>query len=287
MTIYKSTIQLLRIPFSINLLPIFLFAVYSSLGNLHAFKTLGVFVLIHFVFYPASNAYNSYMDADTSSIAGIKEPPAPTKQLFYASLLLDFIGLSCSLLISIPFFIINVFLMLLSRAYSYRGIRLKRYGVWAFIMVALAQGGLSFFNMYLGIQGFESFPDLNGDMILRVFIASLFVGAIYPITQIYQHEEDEANGDKTISMVLGIKGTLVFSGFVFLVSNALLYLVLTLGEFLVFEACMLFPIAFFLRWCYIVWQDVGNANFQNTMIMALTASIAMIVGFGIILMGYF
>lgn len=283
MTIYKSTIQLLRIPFSINLLPIFLFAFYVSEGSVNLWKSLGVFVLIHFVFYPASNAYNSYMDRDTGSIAGIKAPPAPTRQLFYVSIFLDIAGLFASLFISIPFFLINFLLMLLSRAYSYRGIRIKKYAVGAFFMVALAQGGLSFYNMMIGIQGLQYFPEIDALVVKNCLIATLFVGAIYPLTQIYQHEDDRANGDSTISILLGIKGTFLFSGTLFLLSNCLLYFALTSIEFLIFEGFMLLPICFFLYWAAISWKNESNANFKNTMIMALGASIAMILGFSVIL----
>lgn len=174
--------------------------------------------------------------------------------------------------------------MLLSRAYSYRGIRLKQYAVSSFIMVALAQGGLSFYNMYIGIQGLDYFPKVTAELGLKILIASLFVGAIYPITQIYQHDDDRKNGDRTISLLLGIKGTLLFSGLLFLISNVLLFHVFTFKAFVFFEICMLAPIYYFFYWCKRVWLDEDNANFKNTMKMALSASIAMIVGFSIVLL---
>ena len=188
-----------------------------------------------------------------------------------------------SLFISLPFFLVNFFLVFLSRAYSYKGIRIKKYAVLAFLMVSMAQGGLSFYNMYIGIQGFTFFPQVHMELLKNCIIASLFVGAIYPLTQIYQHEEDERSGVKTISMLLGIKGTFVFSGALFLLSNILLYFTLNIKEFLFFEVCMIFPVGFFLYWAAISWNFESNANFRNTMIMALSASIAMIVGFCIIL----
>jgi 1,4-dihydroxy-2-naphthoate octaprenyltransferase len=33
----------------------------------------------------------------------------------------------------------------------------------------------------------------------------------YPMTQIYQHEEDARRGDKTFSLLLGIKETFIFT----------------------------------------------------------------------------
>ena len=90
-------------------------------------------------------------------------------------------------------------------------------------MVSLAQGGISFYNMFVGIQGLKYFPSIDTVLGLQILCASLFVAAIYPITQIYQHEEDRLNGDKTISMALGIRGSLVFSALLFLLSNVLLF----------------------------------------------------------------
>lgn len=284
MTIYKSTVQLLRIPFSINLLPIFLFAVYSAFDHLVIWKAVLIFFLIHFVFYPASNAYNSYMDKDTGAIAGIKTPPAPTRQLYNTSIVLDATGLLLSSIISIPFMLINLGLVLLSRAYSWRGIRLKKYAILGFLMVSLSQGGISYFNMYQGIQSSGNILVFADEIWTRMLIASLLVGAIYPLTQIYQHEEDSKDGVQTISMLLGVRATFIFSGLLFLTSMFLLYATLAYIEFIIFILFMLPPILYFIYWASRTWMDTSKANFQNTMKMALGASIAMILAFGIILL---
>ena len=284
MRIYKSTLQLLRIPFSINLLPIFLFAVYNSYDTINWVKAILIFFIIHFIFYPASNAYNSYMDKDTGSIAGIKNPPKTTKQLYYASILLDAIGVLLSLFISIPFTLVNILLMLLSRAYSYRGIRIKKYAIVGFLMVVISQGGISYLNMYAGIQdGFNFMNLFSLDYLLQALVTTLFVGAIYPITQIYQHKEDSENGVSTISLLLGLRGTFVFSGILFILSILLLSSILEINEFATFVICMLFPIAFFLNWLRKSWNDYENVNFKNTMIMVLSAAICMNLAFVILI----
>jgi 1,4-dihydroxy-2-naphthoate octaprenyltransferase len=41
----------------------------------------------------------------------------------------------------------------------------------------------------------------------------------YPLTQVYQHREDARRGDKTLSLVLGIKGTFTFASIVFLITG--------------------------------------------------------------------
>ncbi|WP_235298977.1 UbiA family prenyltransferase [Portibacter marinus] len=287
MTIYKSTLKLLRLPFSINLLPIFLFAVYSAIGGLIPWKTALVFFVIHFIFYPASNAYNSYMDRDSGSIAGLKTPPKPTRQLFQVSVFLDIAGILLSLLVGWQFTLINILLVALSRAYSWRKIRIKKYAVPGFLMVSLAQGGMSYYNMYMGIQGLNYFPAMEGDLAIGFIICSLFVGTIYPITQIYQHADDRSDGIRSMSMLLGIKGTFIFSGVLFIVANGLLYKILEFNEFLIFIGFMILPAVYFMYWMIISWQQPEYADFRRTMIMALGASIAMILGFAIILISLF
>lgn len=280
MPIKSGTLKLLRIPFSIILLPVFLFAVYIGLENLVTVNLLIVFVVVHFVFYPASNAYNSYMDNDSGSIGGLKNPPAPTKQLFYVSVLLDILGLGLSFLVSNLFFLINAFLVLLSRAYSWRKVRIKKYALWSFLTVSLSQGGISYLNMLGGITGITTFSELFSEIhLLEALVPSLFVGAIYPLTQIYQHQEDRENGDFTMSMWVGHKGTFILSGILFISSAILLQQILLNFEFILFISLMLIPIIFFIHWTFKSWKREKHINYRNTMIMAVLSSIAMNIAF--------
>ncbi len=51
-------------------------------------------------------------------------------------------------------------------------------------------------------------------------LSSLWLMAAYPMTQIYQHEEDARRGDLTLSRLLGIQGTFIFTATAFLLVNA-------------------------------------------------------------------
>jgi 1,4-dihydroxy-2-naphthoate octaprenyltransferase len=95
----RSTLQLLRFHFSFFLLPVFLFAI-SQLPAVNWRLTVLVFIILHFLVYPASNGYNSYMDKDQTPIGGLKNPLQPTVQLFRISLLMDTAALIISLFIS-------------------------------------------------------------------------------------------------------------------------------------------------------------------------------------------
>jgi 1,4-dihydroxy-2-naphthoate octaprenyltransferase len=98
----KSTIILLRVPFSFFLMPVFFLAL-SQVPEINYGKALLVFIILHLIMYPASNGYNSYMDQDEDSIGMIEKPPKATKELFYLTLILDGLAITLSLLVNLPF----------------------------------------------------------------------------------------------------------------------------------------------------------------------------------------
>ena len=123
-----STLQLLRFHFSFFLMPVFWFAL-SQLVYINGFHAIMVFAILHLLVYPASNGYNSYMDRDTESIGGVKKPLQPTRQLLYVTILLDGLAILLGIFISLYFAAGILAYILASKAYSYRGIRLKQYPV--------------------------------------------------------------------------------------------------------------------------------------------------------------
>ncbi|HVU54228.1 MAG TPA: hypothetical protein VHD83_04195, partial [Puia sp.] len=149
MGLQKSTSQLLRFHFSFFLMPVYWFAL-SQTGDQDWPRAILVFVILHLLVYPASNGYNSYMDRDTSPIGGLEHPPQPTRQLFLVTVGMDTLALLAGFLIS-PLFVLGLAVYILaSRAYSYRGIRLKRWPVIGYLTVIGCQGALVFFLVYYG-----------------------------------------------------------------------------------------------------------------------------------------
>jgi 1,4-dihydroxy-2-naphthoate octaprenyltransferase len=144
-----STIQLLRIPFSIFLSPIYFFAL-SQVPEIEWWKAILIFVILHFLIYPASNGYNSYMDRDTESIGGIEKPPPPSRQLYLLTIVLDIAAILLSALIHPLFPVFLLFYIGASKAYSYRGIRLKKFPVIGYLTVIIFQGALTFGLVYYG-----------------------------------------------------------------------------------------------------------------------------------------
>jgi 1,4-dihydroxy-2-naphthoate polyprenyltransferase len=270
--ILSSTIQLLRFHFSFFLMPVYWFAL-SQTEHIYTKHAILVFIILHFLIYPASNGYNSYMDRDTDSIGGIKNPQQPTRQLFYVSILMDITGIICSCFISIYFCLGIIGYILASRAYSYRGIRLKKYPFTGYITVVLFQGAVTFFLVMHGSS--------TGKILTIPFIgmlaASLLIGGFYPLTQIYQHKQDKADGVNTLSSRLGYTGTFIFTGLIYLFAMAVLgyYLISSLQQtnFLIIQIFFIPVLVYYLWWFGKVIKNTDAANFTNTMRMNLLASV--------------
>lgn len=249
----------------------------SQCQSINILNAVLVFLILHLFIYPSSNGYNSYMDQDESSIGGLEYPPKPTKELFYTSMVFDAIGLLLSLVISKMFFIAVFMYILVSRAYSFKGIRLKKYPILGFLSVIFFQGGFTFWMVQTGINHFSF--EFNIYNALALLGSSFLIAGVYPLTQVYQHDADVKSGDYTISYRLGIRGTFYFTACMFLLANVCLYFYFGgLGKtehFLVFQLFLLPVVIYFMVWFFKVYKDTKEASFKNTMTMNLIAALCM------------
>ncbi len=118
-------------------------------------------------------------------------------------------------------------------------------------------------------------------------IASMFVGAYYPLSQIYQHIEDKKRGDKTISSMLGIKGTFLLSMFLFATVNVMLlifYILFFNYYFYFLFFIFLFPVTlYFMKWMRDSIHNADNASFERSMKLNTISALCMSVCFLIVL----
>ncbi len=274
----NSTLRLLRFHFSLFLLPVYLFAL-SELVFINWPRAILVFIILHLLVYPSSNGYNSYMDRDEGSIGGIKDPPKATRQLFHVSILMDIVAIALSFFISYIFAAGIILYILASRAYSYRGIRLKKYPLTGYLTVMVFQGAVTFFISYHACSAKLS----TNAPFAGMLASSLLIGGFYPLTQIYQHEQDLKDGVKTLSYVLGYRGSFIFTGIIYVMAFAtlgyLFYSNLEWYRFYILQIFMLPVLVYFFMWAKKVWKDEGEANFENTMRMNMIASVCTNLGF--------
>jgi 1,4-dihydroxy-2-naphthoate octaprenyltransferase len=228
------------------------------------------FIIIHFFLYPASNGYNSYFDKDEKSIGGLEKPPPVTKGLYFLALLFDVIAVVLGYIkISLTFSIMLVIYGLVSKAYSHPDIRLKKYPIVGWLVTGLFQGFFTLMMCYVGINGFPLDTSLTVSVLIPAILCTIMLWANYPMTQIYQHEEDGKRGDETFSRMLGIRGTFYFVGAVFGLTSILftLYYYHYLGwTFAMAYLIAMSPVvAFFGYWFMLCSRDIGKADFRHTM----------------------
>lgn len=259
----------LRIPFSYFLLPVFLFSLAIS-PNLNEGRMLWVFIILHVFLYPASNGYNSYFDKDEKSIGGLKNPPPVNKGLYWLALVFDALALILGLLkINLLFTVMLLVYGLISKAYSHPAIRLKKYPILGWLAAGLFQGFFTFIMCYVGINNFSLENCWSAHVLVPAALTSVMLWGNYPMTQVYQHEEDTKRSDITLSVKLGIRGTFLFTAGVFTVAVAgFIFYFIQFFEIKYAYAFLiaLFPVlAYFTFWFFKVLKDAGNANYRYTM----------------------
>lgn len=271
----KSILQHLRFPFSVLLMPVFLFALAElpkqAFNEKHCWL---LFVILHLLIYPSSNAFNSLQDDDKGSIGLLEKPLPAVIELRYVTIAFDVAGILLSLLINIET-AIGVFIYIVaSRLYSYRPVRLKKYPVTGFLIVFIFQGYWIFALVQYVALGVSFQHSL-----LMAICSSCLIGAIYPLSQIYQHKQDKEDGVISISYILGYNGTFMFSAILYLIGNFMFaFHHLHSDQFIfivIFNLCQMPVFLFFLYWFYQVWKDRTQANFKNTMRLNIISAICM------------
>lgn len=148
-------------------------------------------------------ALNSAFDQDEGDIAYLKNPPPPPRGLAGFSLALMSLGQLLALLLPIRYAAAYAICFLLSLLYSVPPARLKAVAGadWAINM-----WGFGTLTPYAGWAATGLPIDGARGMVLLAF-CPLFA-ALYPLTQIYQLEEDRRRGDRTLAVVLGVRRSL-------------------------------------------------------------------------------
>ncbi len=264
----RSTWLHLRIPFSFFLMPVFIFAA-ATIAEINIGRFILVFISLHLFLYPASNGYNSYFDKDEKSIGGLKNPPMVNKGLYQLALLFDVIAILIGFTINWQFALLLFIYGLVSKAYSHPLIRLKKLTYVSWLVVGFFQGAFTFIMAVIGLNGigFEAFTETN--YIIPALLSSGILWGSYPMTQIYQHDEDAKRGDITLSYQLGIKGTFNFTAITFAIASGLFWWYFNIryqaSYEWVFLGMMLPILIYFNSWFFQVLKDESKADFTHTM----------------------
>lgn len=161
------------------------------------------FVAFHVFLYGGITAYNSFYDRDEGPVGGLRHPPPVSSSLLGFSLGVQLIGLALCVLVSWEMVLWYATVMALSVAYSHPNLRWKSRPLLSLLVVGLGQGAIGFRAGWLCAQTPPAplFHSLDG--LLGMTAAVLLTMGFYPLSQLYQIDEDQQRGDSTFAVAYG------------------------------------------------------------------------------------
>jgi lycopene elongase/hydratase (dihydrobisanhydrobacterioruberin-forming) len=149
-------------------------------------------------------ALNSAYDRDEGDVAYLRNPPPPPGRLAAASLGIMATGqLVAAAALPLRYTLAYAFCFLLSVLYSVPPVRLKSVAGADWVINMLGFGTLT---PYAGWTA-TGLPFDGARWLVLLAFCPLFA-ALYPLTQLYQLEEDTRRGDRTLAVVLGVRRSL-------------------------------------------------------------------------------
>lgn len=148
-------------------------------------------------------AINSAFDKDEGDIGYLKRPPPAPRRLLALSVILLVLGQALAFLLPLEFVWAYAACFLLSILYSVPPFRLKAVAGADWVINMWGFGTLT---PYAGWASTGIPLSTHGLVVLLAF-CPLFA-ALYPLTQLYQFEEDQRRGDRTLALRLGMRRSL-------------------------------------------------------------------------------
>lgn len=199
--VWKDYYTHLRLRFQFLLSPIFLMGALLS-GEVLGVRLFVAYLSFHLFLYAGITALNSAYDKDEGPVGGLEHPPPPPPHLLLFSLVWQLIGFLLAILINPIFAAIYAIIFVMSLAYSHPRIRLKRRPLASMATVAVGQGVLPYLAAWSLPRG-EIATAFSVTGLLGMLAATAITVGLYPLTQIYQLEEDAQRGDMTMARWLG------------------------------------------------------------------------------------
>lgn len=199
----------LRLPFQLLLAPIFMLGAFLADARPGA-RVLLAFLAVHVGIYGGMTAFNSYYDRDRGPIGFLKHPARASRFVRDAALAIQ-IGAVLVLLALRPVVAAPAAaLVAMGIAYSHPRWRWKANLGASLAAVGIGQGLLAF---EIGALSAGAAPArlLEPPFAVAALGAALVTLGLYPITQVYQIEEDRARGDRTLAVALGWRPALVIA----------------------------------------------------------------------------
>lgn len=186
------------------------------------------FLSVHILLFGGATAYNSWWDKDEGPIGGLKHPPKMAKWMHPVSLLLMFAGWIYSASIGLNYATVYGISFLFFWLYSTPHARWKGKPLLSLVAIAASTG----FNSVL--LGFWAAGGVFSIVVLLCGAgASIILLSLYPVSQIFQVNEDRLRGDETFTARYGLRQTKRFFAISYLLGLFLLSGGLYLAEGLI------------------------------------------------------
>jgi 4-hydroxybenzoate polyprenyltransferase len=277
----------LRLHFQLLLAPIFMWGYFLGGRQPDLDFWLG-FVAFHVCLYAGATAFNSYFDRDRGPVGGLARPPQVPALLLPFSLGLQIAGGLLAALVNGPFLAIYAVMFGLGIAYSHPSVRLKRQPLVGLATVGLGQGVLASLGGWACAD--PNLAALNSLEWAGILAVTLITIGFYPITQIYQIEEDRARGDTTFAAWAGPFGTFAFALFVQTAALVLLANVIDrlMGAAQAVLVAVLYGalLGYVLGWSRGFHNEQVMANFRRVMAINTLTSAGFALLIGLHLFGY-
>jgi 4-hydroxybenzoate polyprenyltransferase len=148
-------------------------------------------------------ALNSAFDRDDGDIGYLDAPPPPPRHLARVSIALMATGQLLSFALPAGFSVAYAVCFVMSLAYSVPPVRLKAVAGADWIINIV---GVGLLTPYAGWAASSNALRPEGRWVMIGF--GFLFGSLYPLTQLYQFDEDSSRGDRTLARMLGIRASL-------------------------------------------------------------------------------
>lgn len=235
------------------------------------------FLNVHVLLFGGATAYNSWWDKDEGPIGGLISPPKMKSWMWPASMIMQYAGLAWAMTVGWNYAIIYAVSMLFFWLYSTPLARWKGKPILSIVAIGVSTGTNSFFLGYLAAGGY---PITFSEDLIAIGVAAIIL-SLYPVSQIYQTEEDENRGDRTFAVRYGIQGVKYFFSLMFLAGASMLSAMLYIQNEqlgLIFGGVTLSAYAVLSTF---VWKLEGNQDeYDTVMKMKFFASLSFVAFIG-------
>lgn len=202
MTEIKNFVLHLRLNYQLFILsgPFLLGVLLSK--NFSEFQ-LVQFFSIHILLFGGVTAYNSYFDKDEGPIGGLEQPPKMDSWMLVGSWVLQVIGLGIAFYSGLFFTTVYMVSMFIFWMYSSPHVRLKGKPKASLVAIGVST---AFCSVLLGYFSGGTSNQIPPNVIIAALGATSLIVSLYPLSQVYQVEEDRKRGDSTFASKYGKRG---------------------------------------------------------------------------------